>query len=151
MLSKFSLEKAVANDADEIADVFMESRKGMTYLPDSLHTPDETRQWIRGLIEDDANTILKAVSEHRGIAGFCGFREGWVDHLYVRPAYQGQGIGSRMLKAAQESQGHLEVWVFQQNIDAIRLYERNGFRVAERTDGSRNEEHEPDVRLVWDK
>ena len=35
------------------------------------------------------------------------------------------------------------------NIGAQRFYQRHGFVVAETTDGSQNEEKEPDIRLVW--
>ena len=43
----------------------------------------------------------------------------------------------------------LELWTFQVNVGARRFYERHGFRAVELTDGSANEEHEPDVRYVW--
>ena len=43
----------------------------------------------------------------------------------------------------------LDLWVFQRNTVAIAFYERHGFRIAELTDGSGNEEREPDARMVW--
>ena len=43
----------------------------------------------------------------------------------------------------------LELWTFQVNARARRFYERNDFVEAELTDGSGNEEREPDVRYVW--
>lgn len=107
--------------------------------------------FFRGLIEDPDNTVLEAVSGEGRIAGFGVFGEGRVDHLYVDPAEQGRGIGTRLLRAAQNRFGHLEGWVFEKNTEALEFYERSGFEVAERTDGSRNEEHEPDVRIVWSR
>jgi len=41
------------------------------------------------------------------------------------------------------------LWTFVSNVRAQRFYERHGFTVAERTDGSGNEEKAPDLRYVW--
>ena len=43
-----------------------------------------------------------------------------------------------------------DLWVYQRNTDARRLYERLGFRLIELTNGERNKEHEPEARYVWD-
>jgi uridine kinase len=136
-------------DAREIALLFIDARKGMTYLPDSPYSDEQTVAFFRGLIEDPGNLVLTAELEDGRIGGFGVFAEGRMDHLYVDPEHQRRGIGTMLLKAAQGRFGHLEGWVFEKNINAIRLYQRNGFDVVEHTDGSRNEEGEPDVRIVW--
>jgi hypothetical protein len=41
------------------------------------------------------------------------------------------------------------LWTFQVNGPARRFYERHGFVEVAQTDGSGNEEAEPDVRLEW--
>jgi GNAT superfamily N-acetyltransferase len=78
-------------------------------------------------------------------------KPGWVDQLYVAPDRLGEGIGRRLLELAQSRAGAdgLQLWTFQVNERARRFYERNGFELAEMTDGSGNEEREPDVRYVW--
>ena len=40
----------------------------------------------------------------------------------------------------------LQLWTFQVNDRARRFYERNGFTIAEMTDGAGNQEREPDIR-----
>jgi GNAT superfamily N-acetyltransferase len=69
----------------------------------------------------------------------------------VTPDRLGEGIGRRLLEHAKEHAGTdgLQLWTFQVNDRARHFYERNGFTVAEMTDGSNNEEREPDVRYVW--
>ncbi|WP_298279395.1 hypothetical protein [uncultured Bradyrhizobium sp.] len=42
-----------------------------------------------------------------------------------------------------------QLWTFQRNARARRFYEARGFVAVEQTDGSRNEEQEPDVRYLW--
>jgi hypothetical protein len=45
--------------------------------------------------------------------------------------------------------GGFRLWTFRRNEDARRFYERLGFCVVELTDGSGNEEREPDVLYAW--
>lgn len=74
----------------------------------------------------------------------------WIEQLYVDPSWIGQGIGTRLLELAKRSRPDgLQLWAFQSNHRAHRFYERHGFVVAERTDGSTNMERAPDVRYAW--
>ena len=72
-----------------------------------------------------------------------------MDHLYVRPERQAQGIGTALLAQAMAAHSPLRLWAFQRNAQALRFYAARGFRVIEHTDGSRNEEREPDALLEW--
>ncbi|TKT00249.1 GNAT family N-acetyltransferase [Streptomyces lasalocidi] len=63
---------------------------------------------------------------------------------------RGRGIGDRFVSLArQRSPRGLTLWTFQVNEPAHRFYERHGFTAVEFTDGSGNEEREPDVRYEW--
>jgi ribosomal protein S18 acetylase RimI-like enzyme len=146
-----NLVEAVPADADEIARVFIEARQQMTYLPRSAHTEAETVAFFRSLIENPANLVLEARTGDGQIGGFGVFGEGRMDHLYVRPDEQRRGLGTALIEAAQKRFRHLEGWVFEKNVEAIELYLRHGFEVVERTDGARNEEGEPDVRVSWSR
>lgn len=65
-------------------------------------------------------------------------KDGEVDDFYVLPAFRGQGIGSAILeKCLRESEKPLWLYVFTKNTRAVALYERFGFRVAERVDNTR--------------
>lgn len=69
--------------------------------------------------------------EHASVGTF------YVNALAVRPGLRGQGIGSRMLRAAEDRAGELglaamSVQVFSQNANAVRLYERTGYRIVTR-------------------
>ena len=73
-----------------------------------------------------------------------------LSQLYLDPGWRGRGIGDQFVALAKErSPQGLSLWTFQVNEPAHRFYERHGFVEAERTDGSGNEEREPDVRYVW--
>lgn len=84
------------------------------------------------------------------VVGLLVLDQGFVSQLYLDPPWQGRGIGDRFVMLAKKRYPDgLEMWTFQVNGPTQRFYERHGFIAVERTDGSGNEEHEPDIRYVW--
>ncbi|WID97898.1 GNAT family N-acetyltransferase [Bosea vestrisii] len=112
-----------------------------------LHTPEEDRAYFGSVVFDECEVWGSVHGP--ALAGFIAFRHGWIDQLYVLPAYQGQGVGSALLEIARDRYPELNLWTFQRNAIARRFYERQGFVAAELTDGTRNEEREPDIRYIW--
>ncbi|WP_244494953.1 GNAT family N-acetyltransferase [Bosea sp. Root483D1] len=112
-----------------------------------LHTPEEDRAYFGSVVFDECE--LWGTFDGPALVGFIAFRDGWIDQLYVLPTYQGQGVGSALLDVAQMRCSEFNLWTFQRNAIARRFYERHDFVEAELTDGSRNEEREPDIRYVW--
>jgi GNAT superfamily N-acetyltransferase len=98
-----------------------------------------------------AVTVAEAEAEAAGaVVAFSAVRDGWLQHLYVVPARQGGGIGGVLLRRAMsENPARLRLWAFAANERAIAFYGRAGFAEVLRTDGSRNEEHQPDVQMHW--
>jgi GNAT superfamily N-acetyltransferase len=142
------IRAARPEDAAAIADVHIAARRAaMPYLPE-LYSHADTRGWFASHV---LPTCAVWVAEREGrVVGFAALAGQTLEHLYVRPGHQGRGIGGALLEVARlESPDRLELWTFQRNEAARRFYERRGFGVAELTDGSGNEEREPDVRYVW--
>lgn len=138
------LRGATASDADAVARVFLAARAEMDYLP-ALHTVDETRAWIAQVVLTECAVTL-AVDDD-AVLGFSAVSGAELEHLYVHPVAHARGIGTQLLQHAMAaSAGELWLYTFQRNAGARRLYERHGFAATEFTDGSRNEEHEPDIR-----
>ncbi len=87
--------------------------------------------------------------DNHELVGIIAFREGWIDQLYVLPSSQGRGVGTALLQIAKSRSPGLSLWTFQRNSNARRFYERRGFTLLKETDGSRNEEKEPDALYFW--
>ena len=81
--------------------------------------------------------------------GVVAFHDDWIEQLYVLPEMQGQGLGTALLDVAKHTSDRLQLWTFQRNTQARRFYEARGFALVEQTDGSSNEEKEPDARYLW--
>lgn len=142
------LRPATSSDAPEIAEVFLTSRAdALPYLP-KVHADEETRRWIPEIVMRRSEVW---VAELEGkIVGFLSVAGDHLDHLYVRPGYYRQGIGDRLLAQAKAmSPRRLRLFTFQRNERARAFYEARGFVPIDLSDGSRNEEREPDILYEW--
>jgi GNAT superfamily N-acetyltransferase len=138
---------ARSGDIDAIADVFIASFRGLTFLP-RLYTESETRDWIRDEMFPRHEVWVADVDG--GVVGFAALADDLLGHLYVRPADQDCGIGTALLDVVKrERPDGFRLWVFQRNEGARRFYERHDCQLVELTDGGRNEEKEPDALYEW--
>ena len=112
-----------------------------------LHTPAEDRAFYRNQVFKSCD--VWGAERQSKLVGIIAFREDWIDQLYVLPHAQGRGVGSDLLEVAQEAFPVLNLWTFQCNARARRFYELNGFVALRETDGSGNEEKEPDLLYRW--
>ena len=146
---KPEIRAARPEEAAACAEIHILARRAMTYLPQDLHSDEETREWMRRVVFA-GQEVLVAESEGR-IAGFLSLEGNLVSNLYVRPEAQSCGLGAALLAQAKARRPEgLRLWVFEPNAGAIRFYEREGFRTLERTDGQGNEEKVPDRLMGWE-
>ena len=138
---------ASVSDARSIARLHRASREAaMPWLP-VIHSPDEELEFFRNQVLPD-QTVIVADNMHQ-VAGFAAYTHGWLNHFYVAPDAWSDGIGSELLRRVQAASSSLQLWTFQGNNTARRFYARFRFEEVEFTDGRRNEEKMPDVRMVW--
>ncbi|MBL1106196.1 GNAT family N-acetyltransferase [Streptomyces sp. 5-8] len=145
------LRRAVPADARAVADVWL--RSFATALPTvgRAHSDDEVRAYFRDVVVPLQETwVAEATDAGREVVGMMVLDDDELAQLYLAPDWRGRGLGDRFVALAKErSPQGLTLWTFQVNTAAHRFYERHGFVAAEYTDGSGNEELEPDVRYVW--
>lgn len=147
--SGVSIRRATLTDAAGIAALHRHSlRTALPHLPD-LHSPEEDVEFFTGLVR--SLDVWLAENEYEMLLGFIAFDEETIQQLYLHPVHQRRGIGSELLRLAMKTfEGkQLRLWTFQANAPARRFYEKHGFTIERLTDGSGNEEKEPDVLYVW--
>jgi 8-oxo-dGTP pyrophosphatase MutT (NUDIX family)/ribosomal protein S18 acetylase RimI-like enzyme len=148
-LRTYNLRSAEPRDAHAVAEVYLRSftyayRNGRVRM---AHSPDQVRTWIRHELFSTSKVTVATTAGM--VVGYIASKPGWIEHLYVDPAFMSQGIGSALLISAQRDQpGEVHLWTFQENLRAQSFYERHGFVATERTTGD-NEEGQPDVRLSF--
>ena len=90
--------------------------------------------WVRQNIEHQLPHFRRILADGELAGFFCLVPledrfEG--DSLFVLPSFQNRGIGTQVLKYCKEqSNNNMFFYVFRRNQDAIRLYERMGFRIV---------------------
>jgi putative acetyltransferase len=141
------LRRATEGDAQAIAIVHRTAmRVSLSFLPE-LHTAEEDLAFFVDRFLP-ANEVWVAELDGE-VLGYVGFDADWINHLYVAPQAQGQGIGPQLLALALGDGRPRRLWTFQQNVRARRFYEAHGFRLLDVTDGQGNEEKTPDALYEW--
>ena len=143
------LRPLAIDETDQAAAVLRASFDQALPTLAGLHTPDEDRWFVRERLFVDCQ--IWGYFNDQDLVGMIAFREGWIDQLYILPTCQGRRIGTALLHVAQYRFDRLSLWTFQRNTRARSFYESHGFVAVTETDGSRNEEKEPDVMYSWQR
>lgn len=145
-VASFEVRKLEVMECDDVARVLRASFDERLPWLAGLHTPEEDRNFVRGHLFP--NTEIWGAFDP-ALIGFIACAPGWIEQLYVLPGHQGKGVGTALLAPARATNAELRLRAFQRNAGARRFYEHHGFVAIEHTDGSANEEREPDVLYLW--
>ncbi|MFI9616196.1 GNAT family N-acetyltransferase [Streptomyces sp. NPDC052023] len=138
----------MAADAGAAADVWLRSFAAALPTVVRPRSDDEVRTYFRKVVVPLRETWLAETTD--GVVGVMVLDGDELSQLYLDPDWRGRGVGDLFMDLARKRRPDgLNLWTFQVNTSAHRFYERHGFVAVERTDGSANEEGEPDVRYVW--
>ena len=104
----------------------------------------KAKAWVRRKLQNcigDYRIILKD-GEKTGYFHFIpgeNGEESELDDLYILPGFQGQGIGSEVIRRciAESGGAGIFLYVFRENRRAVALYERMGFSVRETAGSTR--------------
>ncbi|GGW89648.1 histone acetyltransferase [Streptomyces malachitofuscus] len=144
-----TLRRALPADAGAAACVWLRSFAAALPTVVRPRSDDEVREYFRHVLVPLRETWVAETADE-GVVGVLVLEGEELDQLYLDPGWRGRGLGDRFVALAkQRSPAGLALWTFQVNAPAHRFYERHGFTAVEWTDGSGNEEREPDVRYVW--
>lgn len=145
----FLVRRLDADDAEAAARIHRSAFDERLPWLAGLHTPPEDLGFWRDQMLRDCQ-VFGACDGSR-LIGVMALRAGWIEQLYVLPDAQGRGAGGQLVALAQAMANQLSLWTFQRNAGARDFYERRGFVAMAESDGSRNEEKEPDVLYRWQR
>ncbi|MBJ7357922.1 GNAT family N-acetyltransferase [Nocardioides sp.] len=146
MPTELTLRPATPGDLDDLVSVHVSSRAAAP-MPAGVHPEREVRAWLTERLDHDEVWVAVVGDE---VAAYTRFTETWLDDLYVAPERAGQGLGSALLGVVKARRpGGFCLWVFETNQPARGFYAHHGLVELERTDGTGNEEKQPDIRMAW--
>lgn len=142
------LRRATAADALPAAGVWLRSFAAALPTVRCAHGAADVRAWFAQVLIPQYETWVAESGDE--VVGLLVLKDAEMKQLYLAPEQRGQGLGDRFMRLAKDRRPDgLTLWAFQVNGAARRFYERHGFVAVQMTDGSRNDEQEPDVRYVW--
>jgi GNAT superfamily N-acetyltransferase len=126
-----TIRKALVDDSERLTEMSRQAKAGLGYPSDWLKAWESqllfTPQYIRSEVVFVAEKAGKVV----GVIALVELPDPEIDHLWVDPAVQSQGIGSRLLDeayAACNERGWNSLRVVADPF-AVPFYEKKGFRV----------------------
>lgn len=88
---------------------------------------------VRDYLSSPDSELWTLCSERTTPTGFMGLADNNVEALFVAPEHARRGGGRLLLEHARKLKGPLRVDVNEQNPEAVRFYEANGFQVIGRS------------------
>lgn len=85
-------------------------------------------------IDFKAFDVYCALAGDGNLIGFIGVADKKVEMLFIEPAFIGKGVGKSLLEFAIKELKAAEVDVNEQNTEAVRFYEKFGFRTYDMTE-----------------
>lgn len=151
MEKEIKILKATLGDAEGIAKIaYQVAKLHDDNAPDYFKpvAEDEQLKNICDMLKDDNIVVFKAVEDeaicgflflevlNRPSSGLVYSKRGVILNLGVNEAKRGEGIGTKLIKTAEEylkKQGisAMDMSVFAFNKDAIKLYERLGYEIID--------------------
>jgi GNAT superfamily N-acetyltransferase len=130
---------ASKEDAHDIAELYKQWGDYEGILPDKLVEPDSYEGIIKYLINKNSARKYIIAEEDDKIVGVCYIDVSFLDlrcirlgDMIVHKEYRKQGIGSAILKwiinySNQNKIKKIWMWAQEELVEAIKLYEKNGF------------------------
>lgn len=111
-------------DLDALIDVWYSASKIAHYFLDNTSFERE-RVNIVSTYLPEAETWIYELDEK--VVGFIALIGNEVGGLFVHPQYQGKGIGRSLMDHASKTRNKLVLNVFEDNLSAIRFYNKYGY------------------------
>ena len=109
---------------------------------------DENLSKVKDLLVSQAQTYLY-VDKHQ-IKGFISLLEnGYIGALFVKPIYQSQKIGTKLLRYVLRNKTSASLKVYTQNEPAINFYRFHGFKIIQ--EGQDLSTQAQELVMAWSK
>jgi ribosomal protein S18 acetylase RimI-like enzyme len=132
----YKLEKATIENINKLKDY-----KLATVMEYATNIDELEKQKILNYVNTETPKnledykLIKVDSTIVGCLLVINYKDGvLLDEIYLEENYRGLGIGSAIIKSIVKNHNVVYLWVYKENIKAIKLYEKLGFKIIEETE-----------------
>lgn len=138
------IEKYTDKDREQILNIW---EKSVLATHDFLNPTDfeEIKQLVQTFNFNDFEVYC--LKQNDKVAGFIGLAERKIEMLFFSPEYIGKGLGRKLTDFAFSELQADKVDVNEQNTNAVKFYEKLGFKTYERTDKDDQGKEYPLLRM----
>lgn len=136
---KFSLYELVDSTSNDIQNIIDYKCDNIFMYDYDLN--DEEKGRIRKYVENDILVeldnfkMIKVEDILVGTVGVIDYEDGkMIDEIFILEEYRNRGIGTDIINNILNKNNKVYLWVYIDNVRAVKLYKRLGFKVIEETD-----------------
>lgn len=133
---KYKLEKSTNIDIERLTKY-----KKIAVFDYAKDLSDEEVKKITKYIEDDipvlVNYYQNIIIDNKKVGCLLFYNKDdgvYLDEIYLEEEYRNKGIGTDIIKNILKENNIVYLWVYKDNIKAVKLYKMLGFKVIEETD-----------------
>ena len=128
------IRSAEARDASRIAEISVFSKRAnyrQIFHDDKVSFGEiQVYPLAKDYIENPQKLTGIWVYDDEFVKGYIRIDGSLIAELYIDPFFENQGIGSSLISFAIENKNCNRVWCLEKNSNAIRFYNRHGFRLS---------------------
>ena len=106
---------------------------------------EEIKEFVNSINFNDFQVFC--LTNENLVLGFIGVADKKVEMLFLDPEYFGQGLGRKLLDFAVKELNVNKLDVNEQNVNALKFYQKFGFETFERTDKDDQGRNYPLLRM----
>lgn len=126
------IRKATIQDASRIAEILVFTKRVnyRSIFHDDKVSFGEMQVYplAKQYLDDQGKLENIWVYDDEFVKGLLHIENQRISELYVDPFFENNGIGKKLIEFAVQEKKCNCVWVLEKNYDAIRFYERHGFK-----------------------
>ncbi len=128
------IRKATVEDSSRIAEILVFTKRvnyRSIFNNDKVSFGEMQVYPLAKQYMDDASKLTNIwVYDDEFVKGLIHIENQQIVELYVDSFFENNGIGKKLIEFAIQEKGCNSVWVLEKNSNAIRFYERHGFKTT---------------------
>ena len=122
------IRKLNKKDIDEVMNIWLETNIN-THIFIKRKYWEDNFEYVK---KEISNSEVYVYEKEKQIVGFVGIRDGFIEGIFVKENMRHIGIGKDLINKCKKKYSKLELQVYEKNNNAIKFYQKEGFKIIDR-------------------